>query len=168
MEIKPTDSFLQYISGECVAGIKEANRKFYIAGDLGRYRSEIEHIVGEIKTASDLMLRMLESPASYNYTRRHDGELVMRPKCDIPQTTDADRFRMLLLKLGSGVQSMTQNYLLTVRQAPRALTDEDIESGNTREYQDGFVDALEVVAAEHIQPLVTIYNDVMKELNHGN
>jgi hypothetical protein len=72
--------------------------------------------------------------------------------------------RALLLKLGSGVQAMTQAYLLTVRQAPRALTDGDIESGNTREYQDGFVDALEVVAAEHVKPLVTIYNDVMKEL----
>lgn len=67
-----TDSFLQYISGECVSGIKEANRKFYITGDLGRYRGEIEHIVREIKTASDLMLRVLESPASYNYTRRRD------------------------------------------------------------------------------------------------
>lgn len=78
--------------------------------------------------------------------------------------SEADRLRALLLKLGSGVQAMTQAYLLTVRQAPRALTDGDIESGNTREYQDGFVDALEVVAAEHVKPLVTIYNDVMKEL----
>lgn len=80
------------------------------------------------------------------------------------ETSEAARLLALLLRLGSGVQAMTQNYLLTVRQAPRTLTEGDIESGNIREYQDGFVDALEVVAAEHVQPLVTVYNEVMKEL----
>lgn len=83
------------------------------------------------------------------------------------KTVSEERLRLLLLKLGSGIQAMTQNYLLTVRQAPRELTGDDIAAGNTKEYQDGFVDALEIVGSEHLQPLVAVYNEVMKEIANG-
>ncbi len=81
------------------------------------------------------------------------------------ETTEAERLRALLLKLGAGVQAMAKDYLLTIRQAPRRLTDEDVEMGNTQEYQSGFVDALELVGAEHVQPLVDVYNQVIEAAN---
>jgi hypothetical protein len=58
------------------------------------------------------------------------------------------------------MQKVAMNHALTVATSSQPLNEDDLRLGNTRERQDGFEDAIAMVSADYMAPLVAVHDEV--------
>lgn len=77
----------------------------------------------------------------------------------------AEGYRVAYLRLSSAITTFVTAHAMSLALSPRQLTQVDLDLGNTPDYQDGHVDALEMVMTDHIMPLVKTHNEVVADVD---
>lgn len=73
--------------------------------------------------------------------------------------SEVEKLRAAWLNLSAKIMVIVQNHMLALaHRAP--LTDEDVELGNTIEFQAGFDGCLEMVTRDYIEPLIAAHNEM--------
>lgn len=86
------------------------------------------------------------------------------PAAIVPDPANEAKLRELCLLLSAAVGKLVADHLQTVAISPRELVEQDLQLGNTPEFQDDFVSALELVTRDHLPPLIAIHNQAMTAL----
>ena len=77
---------------------------------------------------------------------------------------EAKALRELCLLLSGAIGKLVADHAQTVRLSPRELTEQDYQLGNTPQFQDGFVSALEMVTSDYLPPLIAVHNQAVTAL----